>query len=86
MYKYNYLANKNLPSILLIYLYVLTDRNQWFKPIMQGDKPTCHAAFGFICDGVRILMFGGMLEDGLYSNDVSVYPLLKQSLKPHLLQ
>lgn len=45
--------------------------NQWFAPQVRGEKPTGCAAFGFICDGVRLLIFGGMVEFGRYSNDVS---------------
>ena len=46
--------------------------NQWFAPQVRGEKPTGCAAFGFICDGVRLLIFGGMVEFGRYSNDVSI--------------
>ncbi len=42
-------------------------------PQVRGEKPTGCAAFGFICDGVRLLIFGGMMEYGRYSNDVSLY-------------
>ncbi len=45
--------------------------NQWFAPQVRGEKPSGCAAFGFICDGVRLLIFGGMVEYGRYSNDVS---------------
>ena len=45
--------------------------NQWFAPQVKGEKPSGCAAFGFICDGVRLLTFGGMVEFGRYSNDVS---------------
>ena len=45
--------------------------SQWFMPQVRGEKPTGCAAFGFICDGVRLLIFGGMMEYGRYSNDVS---------------
>lgn len=44
--------------------------SQWFMPQVRGEKPTGCAAFGFICDGVRLLIFGGMMEYGRYSNDV----------------
>lgn len=44
---------------------------QWFAPQVRGEKPSGCAAFGFICDGVRLLIFGGMVEYGRYSNDVS---------------
>jgi host cell factor len=56
-------------------LHVLnTATNQWFAPQVRGEKPTGCAAFGFICDGVRLLIFGGMVEFGRYSNDL--YELL----------
>jgi host cell factor len=56
-------------------LHVLnTATNQWFAPQVRGDKPSGCAAFGFICDGVRLLIFGGMVEYGRYSNEL--YELL----------
>eukprot|EP00731_Ephydatia_muelleri_P021532 Em0014g123a len=56
-------------------LHVLnTATNQWFAPQVRGEKPSGCAAFGFICDGVRLLIFGGMVEFGRYSNDL--YELL----------
>uniref|UniRef100_UPI00398EE20B host cell factor 1-like isoform X2 n=1 Tax=Pristiophorus japonicus TaxID=55135 RepID=UPI00398EE20B len=44
--------------------------NQWFIPAVRGDIPPGCAAYGFICDGTRILVFGGMVEYGKYSNDL----------------
>ncbi|CAF1332734.1 unnamed protein product [Rotaria sordida] len=44
--------------------------NQWFQPLMKGDVPTGCAAFGFATDGIRILVFGGMVEYGKYSADL----------------
>lgn len=56
-------------------LHVLnTATNQWFAPQVKGEKPCGCAAFGFICDGVRLLTFGGIVEFGRYSNDL--YELL----------
>ncbi|XP_065179747.1 host cell factor 1-like [Sycon ciliatum] len=56
-------------------LHVLnTATNQWFTPPVRGDIPSGCAAFGFICDGVRLLIFGGMVEYGRYTNDL--YELL----------
>lgn len=56
-------------------LHVLnTATNQWFAPQVRGEKPSGCAAFGFLCDGVRLLIFGGMVEFGRYSNDL--YELL----------
>jgi len=49
-----------------------TATGQWFAPQVRGEKPSGCAAFGFICDGVRLLIFGGMVEYGRYSSEVSV--------------
>lgn len=52
-------------------LHVLnTNTNQWFEPEGKGDIPPGCAAYGFASDGSRILVFGGMIEYGRYSNDV----------------
>ncbi|CAH0385374.1 unnamed protein product [Bemisia tabaci] len=42
--------------------------NQWFIPVMKGDIPPGCAAYGFVVDNTRILVFGGMVEYGKYSN------------------
>eukprot|EP00079_Xenopus_tropicalis_P033945 XP_017947716.1 PREDICTED: host cell factor 2 isoform X4 [Xenopus tropicalis] len=47
-----------------------TATNQWFLPAVRGDIPPGCAAHGFVCDGTRILVFGGMVEFGRYSNDI----------------
>ncbi|XP_056430495.1 host cell factor 2 isoform X1 [Hyla sarda] len=65
-----------------------TATNQWFLPAVRGDIPPGCAAHGFVCDGTRILVFGGMVEYGRYSNDL--YELqasrwLWKKLKPHSL-
>ena len=44
--------------------------NQWFVPAVRGDIPPGCAAYGFVCDGTRILVFGGMVEYGKYSNEL----------------
>lgn len=44
--------------------------NQWFIPAVRGDVPPGCAAYGFVCDGTRLLVFGGMVEYGKYSNDL----------------
>lgn len=46
---------------------------QWFLPAVRGDIPPGCAAHGFVCEGTRILVFGGMVEFGKYSN--SLYEL-----------
>lgn len=40
---------------------------------MRGDIPPGCAAHGFVCEGTRILVFGGMVEYGKYTN--SLYEL-----------
>lgn len=44
--------------------------NQWFIPAVRGDVPPGCAAYGFACDGTRLLVFGGMVEYGKYSSDL----------------
>ncbi|GFV75140.1 host cell factor 1 [Trichonephila clavipes] len=44
--------------------------NQWFIPSVKGDIPPGCAAYGFVCDGTRLLVFGGMVEYGKYSNEL----------------
>ena len=44
--------------------------NQWFVPPVKGDIPPGCAAYGFVVDGTRILIFGGMVEYGKYSNEL----------------
>ena len=56
---------KSVFSMLLV-------TNQWFVPAVQGDIPPGCAAFGFVCDGTRLLIFGGMVEYGRYSNEVCI--------------
>nr|VZI23635.1 unnamed protein product [Spirometra erinaceieuropaei] len=43
---------------------------QWFLPAVRGDIPPGCAAFGMISENTRVLMFGGMLEYGKYSNEL----------------
>ncbi|XP_066994156.2 host cell factor 1 [Anabrus simplex] len=47
-----------------------TATNQWFVPSTKGDVPPGCAAYGCVIDGTRILIFGGMVEYGKYSNDL----------------
>ncbi|XP_052465654.1 host cell factor 1 isoform X2 [Carassius gibelio] len=47
-----------------------TATNQWFIPAVRGEIPPGCAAYGFVCDGTRLLAFGGMVEYGKYSNDL----------------
>uniref|UniRef100_A0A3B3UK38 Fibronectin type-III domain-containing protein n=1 Tax=Poecilia latipinna TaxID=48699 RepID=A0A3B3UK38_9TELE len=47
-----------------------TATNQWFIPAVRGDIPPGCAAYGFVCDGTRLLVFGGMVEYGKYSNEL----------------
>nr|XP_046234685.1 host cell factor 2 [Scatophagus argus] len=62
-----------------------TVSKQWFLPAVRGDIPPGCAAHGFVCEGTRVLVFGGMVEFGKYSN--SLYELqasrwLWKKLKP----
>ncbi|XP_054656817.1 host cell factor 2 isoform X2 [Dunckerocampus dactyliophorus] len=62
-----------------------TVSKQWFLPAVRGDIPPGCAAHGLVCEGTRILVFGGMVEYGKYSN--SLYELqanrwLWKKLKP----
>lgn len=53
---------------------------------MRGDIPPGCAAFGFVCDGTRLLVFGGMVEYGKYSNDLyelQVSELLQKQHENH---
>ncbi|GAA49396.1 host cell factor [Clonorchis sinensis] len=43
---------------------------QWFLPAVHGDIPPGCAAFGMLAENTRVLLFGGMLEYGKYSNDL----------------
>uniref|UniRef100_A0A914EFK1 Fibronectin type-III domain-containing protein n=1 Tax=Acrobeloides nanus TaxID=290746 RepID=A0A914EFK1_9BILA len=47
-----------------------TATNQWFVPAVRGDIPPGCAAFGIVCDGTRIFIFGGMVEFGRYSSEL----------------
>ncbi|KAI4896988.1 hypothetical protein NFI96_001372 [Prochilodus magdalenae] len=58
---------------------------KWFLPAVRGDIPPGCAAHGFVCEGTRVLVFGGMVEFGKYTN--SLYELqasrwLWKKLKP----
>ncbi|KAG8236481.1 hypothetical protein J437_LFUL016629 [Ladona fulva] len=44
--------------------------NQWFVPVLKGDIPPGCAAYGFVVDGTRMLVFGGMVEYGKYSDEL----------------
>lgn len=39
-------------------------------PAVRGEIPPGCAAYGIVCDGTRIIVFGGMVEYGRYSNDL----------------
>ncbi|OZC07341.1 hypothetical protein X798_05651 [Onchocerca flexuosa] len=47
-----------------------TATNQWFVPAVKGEVPPGCAAYGIICNGTRIYLFGGMVEYGRYSADL----------------
>ncbi|XP_043943135.1 host cell factor 2 [Protopterus annectens] len=44
--------------------------NSWYLPDVRGDIPPGCAAHSLVCEGTRILMFGGIVEHGKYSNDL----------------
>lgn len=43
---------------------------QWFLPAVRGDIPPGCAAHGLVCEDTRVLVFGGMVEYGKYSNNL----------------
>ena len=61
-------CNLNVFGANFLFLFAAT--NQWFVPPVKGDIPPGCAAYGFIVDGTRILVFGGMVEYGKYSNEI----------------
>ncbi|XP_060230331.1 host cell factor 1-like isoform X7 [Meriones unguiculatus] len=66
------LPARELPDevLFLSWPFLAPATNQWFIPAVRGDiQPGC-AAYGFVCDGTRLLVFGGMVEYGKYSNDL----------------
>lgn len=44
--------------------------NQWYVPVLKGDVPNGCAAYGFVVEGTRMFVFGGMIEYGKYSNEL----------------
>ncbi|XP_038594842.1 host cell factor 2 [Micropterus salmoides] len=75
-------GNEGIAEYLHVYN---TVSRQWFLPAVRGDIPPGCAAHGFVCEGTRILVFGGMVEFGKYTN--SLYELqasrwLWKKLKP----
>ena len=57
-----------------------TATNQWFVPPVKGDIPPGCAAYGFVVDGTRILIFGGMIEYGKYSNELYELQVIYKSV------
>ena len=47
---------------------------------MKGDIPPGCAAYGFVVDGTRILIFGGMIEYGKYSNELYELQVIYKSV------
>lgn len=60
-------GNEGIVNELTVYN---TVKNQWFVPALSGDIPPGCAAYGFVVEGTRMLMFGGMVEYGKYWNDL----------------
>ena len=52
------------------WIFIFLATNQWFVPPVKGEIPPGTAAYGFVVDGTRILIFGGMVEYGKYSNEL----------------
>lgn len=64
-----------LPHLLKNIKYILPYKYRFlfvlrFSPSLCGDIPPGCAAYGFVVDGTRMLMFGGMVEYGKYWNDL----------------
>ncbi|XP_075867535.1 host cell factor 2 isoform X2 [Nelusetta ayraudi] len=62
-----------------------TVSKQWFLPAVRGDIPPGCAAHGLVSEGTRVLVFGGMLEFGKYSNclyELQAARWLWKKLKP----
>jgi len=38
--------------------------------VLKGDVPNGCAAYGFVVEGTRMFVFGGMIEYGKYSNEL----------------
>ena len=64
------------PFVFFIFLikslFHFSATNQWFVPAVRGDIPPGCAAYGFIAEGTRLIIFGGMVEYGRYSNEVNI--------------
>ncbi|KTG43381.1 hypothetical protein cypCar_00000156 [Cyprinus carpio] len=60
-------GNEGIATNLHVYNSVT---KQWFLPAVRGDIPPGCAAHGFVCEGTRILVFGGMVEFGQYTNNL----------------
>lgn len=57
--------------------------NQWYVPATKGDIPPGCAAYGFVVDGTRILIFGGMVEYGKYSNELFELQVSSRTFPDH---
>lgn len=66
-------------NFVLVVFFTVT--NQWYVPATKGDVPPGCAAYGFVVEGTRILVFGGMVEYGKYSNEL--YELQVISILKH---
>ena len=71
----NLFVHKYKPSTiyivwLIVLFFIFLATNQWFVPPVKGEIPPGTAAYGFVVDGTRILIFGGMVEYGKYSNEL----------------
>lgn len=56
--------------VYLFYNFLFSVTNQWYVPVLKGDVPNGCAAYGFVVEGTRMFVFGGMIEYGKYSNEL----------------
>ncbi|KAF0991793.1 hypothetical protein HZS_571, partial [Henneguya salminicola] len=56
-----------------------TANGKWFYPSSSYSQPPGCAAFGIVCHETNIIIFGGIYEQGTYSNDIYKISLLNWS-------
>lgn len=55
-------------------LYVFnTNDKLWYKPSVRGELPPGLAAFGMCTDGLRIWIFGGMIDRNVYVLSITTF-------------
>lgn len=74
IHTFKYIFEVFLFAIFLKFIFIVNVSvlvtNQWFVPAMKGEVPPGCAAYGFVVEGTRIFVFGGMIEYGKYSNEL----------------